>query len=95
VSRDHPYRGLRHRRSEREFFHFKSGEAARESYSSVRRRTGGRDRKDLANSEVRRVKVQNFGAPSCKWRNREGRGTHSRTTRWAWEVERWTHVTHL
>jgi hypothetical protein len=51
-------------------------------------RSSAKDRwqrsRDLANSEVRKVRAQELGAPSCKWRNREEQGSpldlgHGRT----------------
>jgi hypothetical protein len=71
VSRDHPYRGFRHRGQRRKSFNFTSGEVTREIRDHPSEEDRWQRSRDLANSEVRKVRAQELGAPSREWRSHE------------------------
>jgi hypothetical protein len=81
VSRDFPYRGLGHRRTEGEVLQLRE----RRSGEKTRSRPSEEDRwqrsKDLANSEVRRVRAQTLGAPS-----REDARSEKKNSHWIWVI---------
>jgi hypothetical protein len=81
MSRDFPYRGLKHQRTEGEVLQlceWRSGEKTRSHPSEEDR---WQRSEDLVNSEVHRVRDQTLGAPS-----REDVRSEKKDSHWIWVV---------
>jgi hypothetical protein len=64
MSRDFPYRGLRHHRTEGEVLQLRERRSGEKTRSHPSEEDKWQRSKDLANSEVHRVRAQTLGAPS-------------------------------